>query len=351
MTTDPNDLRFALSPLADPVIGAIFASVKVAALSSESIINAIHKAEKESPMKGKITRITPQFSHITPTTRGCRIDVEIETDANEYYRYEIEIAPSTLIMLRALFSASHFFVEKSTRGDTAAQMATKMPKVIYINILGFNLRKDKTSKDKTNTKNASTDLVQPVKLMYTKPPQEVAIDKFSIYNIQLPRVAEMEQDFSSDLYCWCYALYTAHTEKKTVKEVIDMTPGLQAFAARDPGFQQFSERHQAVSADPKTRREYVSWFGEMLRQQGEREWIEQEYAEKLAESEKKLTEFEKKLMESEKKRVADLADAEKKRLEDLTEAEQRQKENLIRLVQKLKDQGVLNADIPDIDML
>ena len=251
MTTDPNDLSFALSPLADPVVGAIFANVDVSALAGKSIINSVHEAENEGKMKGKIIRITPQFSHVSPGNRGCRVDVEIETDANEFFRYEIEIAPSTLILLRALFSASHFFVDTSARGDTAAQMAKKMPKVIYINILGFNLRKGKTT---------NKDIVQPVKLMYTKAPQEVAIDKFSIYNIQLPRVADTPQDFTSDLYCWCYALYTAHTEKKTVKEVIAMTPGLQAFAARDPGFQQFSDRHTAVSADPKTRREYVSWF-------------------------------------------------------------------------------------------
>jgi predicted transposase/invertase (TIGR01784 family) len=271
-TIDPNDQTFPLSPLADPVAGAIFANAEVAGLASESFINAVHKAENEDGMKGKVIRVTPQPSSISATGRGCRVDVETETDANEYYRYEIEIAPSTLIMVRDLFSASHFFVEKSTKGDTHSQMAKKMPKVVYINILGHIIRK------------MNDEMVQPVKFVYTKPPQEVAVDKIGIYNIQLPRVLDMKQDFDNNLYCWCYTLYVAHTERKTVKEVISMNPALQAYATRDAGFQQFSDRHTSVSADPKTRRDYVSWFGEMLREEGR---IDAAWQEGYAEAEKR----------------------------------------------------------------
>ena len=185
--SDPSDPGIVLSPLADPVAGAIFANAEVAGLASASFIDAVHKAENESGMKGKVVRVTPQRSSVSVTGRGCRVDVETETDANEHYRYEIEIAPNTLLMVRDLFSASHFFVEKSEKGDTAAQMAKKMPKVVYINVLGHNIR------------TSNTDMVQPVKIMYTKPPQEVAVDKISIYNVQLPRVTGMKQDFSDGL--------------------------------------------------------------------------------------------------------------------------------------------------------
>ena len=317
-TIDPNDPNLALSPLADPVAGAIFANAEVAGLASESFINAVHKSENETGMKGKIIRVTPQRSHASPSNRGCRVDVETETDANEYYRYEIEIAPDSLIMVRDLFSASHFFVEKSVKGDTAAQMAYKMPKVIYINLLGYILRK------------TNTDLVQPAKFMYTKPPQEVAIDKVSVYNIQLPRCLDMKQDFTDDLFCWCYTMYTAHNKKMTVKEVVSMTPALQAYAERDTGFQQFCDRHETISADPQTRRDYVSWFCERLREEGMRDWIEKEAEEKIFAAEQKKFAAEQKQAKAEQK----LAKAEKKR-----------KEELLTSVRRMKSEGISNEII------
>ncbi|MCL2356859.1 MAG: Rpn family recombination-promoting nuclease/putative transposase [Defluviitaleaceae bacterium] len=264
-TTDPNDPNLILSPLADPVAGAIFANAEVAGLASESLINATLKEEKEPLLVGKVVSVTPQRTHSSPTRRGCRVDVDTETDANEIARYEVQISPEMHIMERDLFSAAHLLIEKSTKGDTSAQMAAKMPKVIYINLLGYILRK------------TNTDMVQPFKVMYTKPPSEVAIPKFGGYNIQLPRLLEMkEPDFASDLYCWCYTLYTAHLENKTVQEVVAMTPGLQAFADRDAGFRQFIDRYETVSADPETRREYAMWFDEALREEGMLAWARQE---------------------------------------------------------------------------
>ena len=170
-----------------------------------------------------------------------------------------------------------------------------MPKVIYINLLGYILRK------------TNTDMVQPFKVMYTKPPSEVAIPKFGGYNIQLPRLLEKkEPDFSSDLYCWCYTLYTAHLEKKTVQEVVALTPWLQAFADRDAGFRQFIDRYETVSADPETRREYAMWFDEALREEGMLDWARQEVRD---EYEPKLASAEQRFEESEQKRKDDMMSA------------------------------------------
>jgi len=214
-------------------------------------------------------------------------------------------------MERDLFSAAHLLIEKSSKGDTSAQMAAKMPKVIYINLLGYILRK------------TNTDMVQPFKVMYTKPPSEVAIPKFGGYNIQLPRLLEkQEPDFTSDLYCWCYTLYTAHLEKKTVQEVVAMTPGLHAFADRDEGFRQFIDRYETVSANPEARREYAMWFNEALRLEGMIDWAQQEGRD----------EYEPKLAEAERKRK----EAELKREEDLGKAEQK----LLDAAQSMKNQGI-----------
>jgi len=328
--TDPNDPNLVLSPLSDPVAGAIFANVEVAGLASESLINATLKAEKEPALIGKIISVTPQRTHSSPTRRGCRVDVDTETDANEFVRYEVQISPDMYIMVRDLFSASHLFTENSSKGDTSAQMATKMPKVIYINLLGYVLRK------------SNTDMVQPFKVMYTKSPHEVAIPNFGGYNIQLPRLLEMDANFDDDLYCWCYTLYTAHLENKTVREVVSMTPELQAFAERDVGFQQFNDRYETVSADPETRREYAMWFDEALREEGMLAWARQEGRQEVRD------EYEPRLAEAERKHKEDLEVAARKRKEDLEAAARKRKEDKKQIARNMKTKGMSIADIVEM---
>ena len=340
--TDPNSPSLVLSPLADPVAGAIFANVEVAGLASESIIRATLKAENEPMLVGKIISVTPQRTHLSPTRRGCRVDIDTKTDANEYVRYEVQIAPEAHIMIRDLFSASHLFAENSSKGDTSAQMAATMPKVIYINLLGYILRKQ------------NTDMVQPFKVMYTKPPQEVAIPNFGGYNIQLPRLLEADANFNDDLYCWCYTLYTAHNQKKTIREVVAMTPELQAFAERDAGFQQFNDRYDHVSADPKTRREYAMWFNEALRQEGMREWAYRdgrqetidEYEPMLAKAVQQRAEAEQQRAEAVQQRaeaIQQRAEAERKH----RESEQKRKADLFATLQVMKNMGLSDAAIAE----
>jgi predicted transposase/invertase (TIGR01784 family) len=255
---DPSDPNIVLSPLADPVLGAIFTSAEEAGLASESLISAVLKSEGEK-MRGKITRVTPQPSHSSPKRRGCKVDIDTITDANEYFRYEVEIDADMHIMVRDLFSASHLITESSNKGDTSIQMAKNMPFIRYINILGYRLRK------------TNTEMVQPFKVMYTKPPYEVAIPNFSGFNIQLPCVLDCEPNFTDDLFCWCYILYTAHIKKMTLKEVLLMTPALQAFAENNKGFRQFNDRYEFVSETPEVRSEYVQWCLDSMREEGIRD--------------------------------------------------------------------------------
>ena len=256
---DLDDPNIVLSPLADPVFGAIYANAEVAGLAMESLIRATLETDAES-LIGKVKTVTPQQIHTSTRGRGCRVDIESDTDANERVITEVQINPDKRIMIRNLFASSHIFYGASDKGDTVAQMSGKLPRVIHINILGYNIR------------NNNAELVQPFKIMYTKKPKEVAIPSFSGYNIQLPRILAMEPDFTNSLYCWCYTLYTAHVEGKTVKEVVSMSTALQDYAKQDAGFQQFCERYNFVSADPKTRKEYVLWANDRMREAGEREW-------------------------------------------------------------------------------
>jgi len=143
-------------------------------------------------------------------------------------------------------------------------MAKRMPKIIFINLLAYNLRND------------NPDVVQPVKFMYTKPPVRAAIPNIQCYNVQLPRIMEMKPDFNQGFYCWSYALYTAHKNNLTINEVISMTPELQTYAEKNPGFTQFDQRYRHETASPELRNEYVSWVLAEMKVEGAREggWID-----------------------------------------------------------------------------
>ena len=245
-----------MSPLADPVIGAIFANVETAGLAAASLIRVTLEADG-SALNGKVVSVTPQRAYLDPQNRGCRIDVETLSDANEHVITEVQINAEPIIMQRNLFSASRIFVNTSEMGDTAYEMTAKMPRVIAINILNYNIRTD------------NNEVLQPFKIMYTKPPERIAIPHFCGYNVQLPRLLEMEPDFSNGLYCWYYTMYTAHREQITVEEVIAMTPSLETYANQDIGYQQFCEQYKRVSASEETRDEYHWWLNAQLGRAGE----------------------------------------------------------------------------------
>jgi predicted transposase/invertase (TIGR01784 family) len=57
----------------------------------------------------------------------------------------------------------------------------------------------------------------------------------------------------------------------TLKEVLLMTPALQAFAENNKGFRQFNDRYEFVSATPEVRSEYIQWCLDSMREEGIRD--------------------------------------------------------------------------------
>ena len=257
---DWNDPNLVLSPLADPVVNAMCANVEVAGLAMESLISLTLEADKQK-LNGKVTSVIPQRAYASARNRSCFVDIASGTSANERIIAAIQINPDPNIMLRNIFEASHIFMDSSKKGTTHSQLAARMPRVIFINLLSYKLRKN------------SNGLVQPFKVMYTNEPREVAIPNFSGYNIEMPYALEMTPDFSSGLFCWVYTLYKAHVEKKTIQEVLAMAPELLDYADTDPGFQQLSDRYEFVSADAQIRQDYVQWVKTMMQEEGERQWV------------------------------------------------------------------------------
>ena len=260
----PGNQPLVMSPLADPVVNAIFSSEKVAGLAAESLIRVILEAEGENRKVGKVVKVTPQRAHTAPGQRGSRIDIEILTDSNEIAIVEVQISSDEAIMQRNLFAASHIYTKTSSSGTTPPEMAEQLPTVIAINILNYPIRED------------NNEILQPFKILYTKPPLKEAIPQFSGYNVQLSRIPDITADFNSGFYCWFYTLYKADHEGKTVKEIVDMTPELQIYSDRDTGYQQFCTQYDLAAGDPETRDEYVLWVKDRMREYGMKKASENE---------------------------------------------------------------------------
>jgi hypothetical protein len=257
MTDDYPSKFLNFSPFADPVVSACFSSVETAGLAVRSLGNSV--TQQDGITIAEVISVTPQSCSKTPGRRGTRVDVRSKTAANQELIYEVNMYPDHAIHQRNFLAAAQVVMEGAGEGTTSAELAKRMPYVICINILDFNIRKD------------NPDWLQPAKYVYTKEPIAVAMPQYISYDIELPKFRLAPPDFTSDLYCWVYSLEEARKTGKTIKEVVDMTVEIREFADRDIGFRQFCDRYQFVAADPDTRNEFLKWQLELMRQQGIRD--------------------------------------------------------------------------------
>ncbi|MDR0947981.1 MAG: Rpn family recombination-promoting nuclease/putative transposase [Lachnospiraceae bacterium] len=243
-----------LSPLRDPVVGAIFQNVEHAGLAAKSLLGSI-LAEDGLTIE-EIIEVTPQtYYKVYPDMRGVRVDVHLKTVDGKRYIVEVQIEPEPIIE-RNLFAAAHTIVSNMKTGTKSKEFDQIFPTIIVINILNFELRK------------GHTDFLQPVGLLYTKEPHQVADNHFRIYNIQLPTFRKQEHDLSNPLHAWLYLLDSAHQQQKSIQEVIEMEPRLKEFIDLDPGMKQFVEEYERATADQKMRDDYANYIMEMMRMDG-----------------------------------------------------------------------------------
>jgi predicted transposase/invertase (TIGR01784 family) len=248
-----NNENEAMSPIADPVFGAIFDSVEHAGLAAKSLFGSI--LAKDSINIKEVVSVTSQKTEKLPEQRGYRIDVCVLTDDGKRLNVEVQVSPDKTIHQRNLLAASLIY-SNQREGTTPIQAAKKMNTIIAINILDYYIRDN------------GTDILQPAKICYTKPPVEIAVPEFTMYSVQLPQIYNETPDWDDDFYCWAYCLKTAKDKVITVEEVIDMTPELTNFANRNDGFMQFRNRYDFVSDDKKVREEYFAYQMQLMSEQG-----------------------------------------------------------------------------------
>jgi hypothetical protein len=79
----------AMSPLADPVVEAIYKDEAAAGLAAESFIDAVLSECGET--FGTVVELTPQKRHTQLGSRGCFIDVVARSDANRIAAQEVQL--------------------------------------------------------------------------------------------------------------------------------------------------------------------------------------------------------------------------------------------------------------------
>jgi predicted transposase/invertase (TIGR01784 family) len=251
-----DDVPKIMSPLADPVIGAIFSNVEQAGLAAKSLVGSI--LSEDGFTIGNVTSVIPQMYYKEyPGYRGCRIDIHMDTTSGESIIVEIQLWEEP-ILARNLFEASQLIATHMKSGTATRELDVLLPRIVIINILNFVLRND------------HDDFIQPVGILYTKAPNTIAEKHLRIYNVQLPLFRELEHDFTKPLDAWLYILDTANRKKLSIEEVIKMEPLLKDTIDLDEGLRQFTERYKKISGNQKIVQEYNAFYSEYMRQVGMR---------------------------------------------------------------------------------
>jgi predicted nucleic acid-binding protein len=153
---------------------------------------------------------------------------------------------------RNLLYAEQALSRHATRGDKIASVVAGMPRVIVLNILEDAIR----DHEKYH---------QVIELAYREPPYERATDRLAIHNLQLDLFRAIERKPTyRPLDCWLTAICRAQDSKKKISEVIEMDEQLRAFYEQNPGFAQFSDRHDMIASAPEVRTAFRKWEIEMI---------------------------------------------------------------------------------------
>jgi predicted transposase/invertase (TIGR01784 family) len=234
-----------LPPLADPVISEIFKNVKVSGLAMRELINAVLEDSGDRAIS-EVIDVIPQKIDPQAQGRSYRVDVTAKTADNEITIFEVQLSRLLITNERSLLYAEQSLGSTAAKGDDWMEIGVKMPRVLVINILDFNLRK-------------SGGFHQVAELVYREEPRELASKRFGIHNIELEKFRKATPDLSKALHCWLTAICRSQDSRKSLKEVLKMDGALRNFADNNPGMKQFVERYELASADKETRTAYRKW--------------------------------------------------------------------------------------------
>ena len=166
----PDDGKPVL-PLADPVIAFIFRSVEAGGEAMLGLANAVLEDSGDKPIRAIIS-IHPQKQQVAIGGRWFRLDVLAETIDNEIVVLEVQIDKQRFFNTRSMVYALDSLQQRIERGDLWDAIALKLPRVISINLLNFELRKN------------GINFHQIIEAVYREEPREVAEHHHVTHNIE-----------------------------------------------------------------------------------------------------------------------------------------------------------------------
>jgi hypothetical protein len=104
MGKDSREWRRAPSPIADPMVEAMFASAEGAGLAAQSLFGG-RFAEDGEPF-GTVVWMKTQDAFTLPGERGCRVDITARTDRDEVVLGEVQVLADKTLLDRDLFEAA-----------------------------------------------------------------------------------------------------------------------------------------------------------------------------------------------------------------------------------------------------
>lgn len=228
-----------LNPLADVVFSCMFQDMQGAPAMKE-LINAVLVSAGDEPIS-EIVEMRSQYPQLAeqPKGKAGRLDVKAKTADGELINTEVQLDFERFFVDRELFYGDKVMLEELKSGQTYQDVS----KTRVIAFMNFVFRKN------------SPEIVQPIKLMYTTDPVEVATDKFRMYNVEIPKFTKKydsiedvsgEAEKKNPLLQWLYMLTRGYQSEEE----------MEMLEARNAGMDNFTNLYKRANADQKLRDRY-----------------------------------------------------------------------------------------------
>ena len=209
-----------LMPLNDVVFSCIFDDVEQTGPSMLEFLNAVLTSEGEEPIV-EIIEMKSQYSLIPAGAKlkQGRLDVRVRSASGILFDVEVQLTRD------AMNEREYFYGSKIASDNFKAGMSYEdLPRVVMIDICDFYIRK------------GSSEIVEPVRLMYAKGEREVASRAFEIFHIQLPEFRKYHKTLASvsgnRLLQWLYLFDKGYLSEEETEMLARTSEGMRRFVDR-----------------------------------------------------------------------------------------------------------------------
>ena len=217
MPNEKSELR--LSPLNNLVFACIFKDENSKPAMLE-FLNAVLNYVGGEPIS-EIIDIKSEYSLLgeSKAQKHGRLDVRVKGETGRLFDIEVQIEQDYMNE-RGYFYGGRMVLDEFESGTPYNEIS----QVCVINITDFYVR------------DGSTEVVEPVELMYTKAPVTKAMDAFTMYHIQLPEFRKNHKTLDSvkdnPFFLWLYMFDNGYKSKEEMNMLAEMSAGIRNFAER-----------------------------------------------------------------------------------------------------------------------